>query len=136
MSETAAEREAQVEAAIDDLVASFAGHDRDRYFDAFAARATLVFHASPQVLTSRSAYEQEWSKWESEGFHVDSCTSTERRIDLVTPDVAILTHRVATRLRGVDEVQRERETIVFRRTDGRWLAVHEHLSLDPGPAEP
>ena len=130
MTDTEADRAAQVEAAADHLVASFAGHDCHRYFDAFDARATFVFHSSPQVLTSRPAYEQEWSKWEVDGFHVDSCTSTERRIDLVTPDVAILTHSVTTQIRGVDQAQRERETIVFRRTDGRWLAVHEHLSLD------
>ena len=131
MTETEADRAAQVEAAADDLVASFASHDRERYFDAFTVEATFVFHTSAQILTARSAYEQEWSKWEADGFHVDSCTSTERRIDLVTPDVAILTHSVTTQIRGVDQAQRERETIVFRRTQGRWLAVHEHLSLDP-----
>ena len=43
-----------------------------------------------------------------------------------------MTHRVRTSLAGADDVSCERETIVFRRgADGRWLAVHEHLSLDP-----
>lgn len=123
---------AGVGAAADALVAAFAAHDRDAYFAAFAPEATFVFHTSPRVLGSRAEYEQEWAMWEADGFHVESCESIERRIDLITPDVAVMTHRVRTRLAGIDEVQRERETIVLRRTpENTWLAVHEHLSAEP-----
>ncbi len=119
--------------AADALVAAFASHDRDAYFSSFAAEATFVFHTSAKVLTSRAEYEMEWAMWEADGFRVESCESRERRIDLLSPDVAVMTHRVRTRLAGVVETQRERETIVFRLTrDGAWLAVHEHLSPDPG----
>jgi ketosteroid isomerase-like protein len=31
-----------------------------------------------------------------------------------------------------EQTLRERETIVFRREAGRWVAVHEHLSPLPG----
>ena len=44
-------------------------------------------------------------------------------------DVAILTHLGRTEIstKKGDETLRERETIVFHRRDGRWIAVHEHL---------
>lgn len=46
-------------------------------------------------------------------------------------DAAVFTHDVRTRVRmpAGEETLHERETIVFaREEDGRWLAVHEHLS--------
>lgn len=122
----------EVATASDALVASFAAHDRDAYFASFALESTFVFHTSAQRFGSRADYEREWVTWESDGFHVESCESVDRRIDLITDEVAVMTHGVRTRIAGVNEVQRERETIVFRRArDGRWLAVHEHLSPDP-----
>lgn len=123
----------EVEAASDALVASFGAHDRDAYFASFAPESTFVFHTSVQRFGSRADYEQEWARWEADGFHVESCESIDRRIDLITHEVAVMTHRVRTRIAGIEETQLERETIVFRRTpEGRWLAVHEHLSPDPG----
>lgn len=123
-----------VAAAADSLLAAFGSHDRDAYFAAFSPEATFLFYPSPALLETRAAYEQEWAMWEADGFHVEACSAIDRRIDFLTPDVAVLTHRVRTRLAGVDAEQRERETIVFHRdTSGRWLAVHEHLS--PEPAE-
>lgn len=124
-----------VGAAADQLVAAFAGHRADEYFAAFDPAATFLFHTSPSVLGSRAEYEAEWASWEDDGFRVLGCETRDRRIDLVTPEVAVMTHRVRTRLAGVDDVSCERETIVFRRgADGRWLAVHEHLSPDPDKA--
>lgn len=123
----------EVATAGDALVASFAAHDRDAYFASFAPESTFVFHTSVQRFGSRADYEREWATWEADGFQVESCESVDRRIDLITDEVAVMTHGVRTRIAGVKEVQRERETILFRRTgDGRWLAVHEHLSPDPG----
>ena len=52
----------------------------------------------------------------------------------LTENVAVFTHQVHTTVNtGQDEESLdERETIVFRREDdGRWLAVHEHLSPTP-----
>lgn len=114
-----------------DLVAAFGSHDTRRYFDGFAPEATFLFHAEPAILPNRSAYEALWAEWERDGFRVLSCQSLEPRVDLVTHDVAVFTHTVRTRLAGVADEQRERETIVFRREAGsRWLGVHEHLSPD------
>jgi ketosteroid isomerase-like protein len=123
---------AAVEQAAEALLRSFAAHDREGYFAAFAPDATFVFHNHPAVLFSRADYERTWREWEAEGFHVDGCESVDRRFALVAPDVVIMTHRVRTRLAGVTETQHERETIVFRREPaGDWLAIHEHLSQDP-----
>ncbi|MDT5149204.1 MAG: hypothetical protein QOI01_937 [Mycobacterium sp.] len=114
-----------------DLVAAFGSHDTRRYFDAFAPEATFLFHAEPALVPNRAAYEAMWADWERDGFRVLSCRSVEPRVDLVTDDVAVFTHGVRTRLAGVEDEQRERETIIFRRDpEGRWLGVHEHLSLD------
>lgn len=121
---------AVMQAALD-VVAAFGAHDTERYFAGFAPEATFLFHAEPAMLPSRAAYETAWASWERDGFRVLSCASLNPRVDVLTDDVAVFTHSVRTRLAGVDDEQRERETIVFRRdSDGRWLGVHEHLSLD------
>ena len=121
---------AVMQAAVD-VIAAFGAHDTERYFAGFAPEATFLFHAEPEILPSRAAYEAAWAAWERDGFRVLSCASLNPRVDVLTDDVAVFTHSVRTRLAGVDDEQRERETIVFRRgADGRWRGVHEHLSLD------
>lgn len=123
----------EIGVAADRLVEAFGRHDRDAYFACFAPDATFLFHTTPGLLGSRAAYEALWRTWESDGFRVLGCTTADRRIDLVTADIAILTHDVRTRIAGVDGEQHERETIVFRKDGNGWLAVHEHLS--PAPEE-
>jgi ketosteroid isomerase-like protein len=124
-----------VAAAADRLVAAFSAHDVGAYFAAFSPDATFLFHTSPDLLGSRAEYETEWAAWEADGFRVLGCTTRDRRVDVVAPGVAVMTHRVRTRLAGVDDVQKERESIVFAQgDDGEWLAVHEHLSADPDDA--
>jgi ketosteroid isomerase-like protein len=113
-----------------DLVTAFGSHQTDRYFDAFAPDATMMFHNVERLLTSRDDYRREWMEWEASGFHVLSCVSRDQHVQ-VTGDVAVFTHRVATRLEDADGVHDsdERETVVFRRGEGnRWLVIHEHLS--------
>ena len=113
-----------------ELVAAFGAHDTERYFSFFAPEATFVFYNHPEILTSRDAYRQLWASWEDEGFRVLSCESTHQAVSLVTTDGAVFTHHVNTRaLLGGDTVDSlERETIVFALREGRWVAVHEHLS--------
>jgi ketosteroid isomerase-like protein len=115
------------------LVAAFGEHRTADYFAAFAPEATFVFHDAPAPLPDRAAYEAEWAAWEADGFRVEGCETSDTAVQLVAPGVAVLTHAVRTTLAGAEEPTTERETIVFRREDdGRWLAVHEHLS--PAPA--
>jgi ketosteroid isomerase-like protein len=121
-------------AAADDIVAAFGAHDTERYFSLFAPSATFLFHSSGRLLGSRTEYEAEWASWEADGFRVLGCTSRDQRVDEVADGVAVFTHRVGTRIQdsgGVHDLD-ERETIVLRRQgDGRWLGVHEHLSVTP-----
>jgi ketosteroid isomerase-like protein len=116
----------------DALIAAFGRHDTAAYFDFFDDNATMVFHNTPQVMTSRSAYEAEWASWEAATFVVRGCSSHEQQVSFAG-DVAIFTHRVHTQLTDADgdHDARERETIVFRRNNaGQWKVVHEHLSVD------
>lgn len=131
----------EVTAAAVACVAAFGSHEAAAYFACFAPSATFLFHTSDRLLGSRAEYEAEWASWEADGFRVLSCTSSDQRVDVLgdgsTGTVAVFTHRVLTTVRAAadeaPQVQRERETIVFRReVDGRWLGVHEHLGPEPG----
>jgi len=121
-------------AAADTLVASFGRHDTKAYFDAFSPTATFVFYNLDRTLLSRAEYQAEWELWETrDGFNVRACQSSDRNLQLLG-EVAIFTHSVETELAmgGETMTNHERETIVFaRQNDGRWLAVHEHLSATP-----
>lgn len=89
----------------------------------------------PGWLPDRAACERLWREWEA-GFRVERCRSLEPSATMVGPDTAVFTHRVRTRLAGLDEELAEWESIVFQRSPGGgWLAVHEHLSADPAAEE-
>ncbi|GAA1688633.1 hypothetical protein GCM10009792_05610 [Microcella alkalica] len=121
---------AAVLAAADAIVDDFAHHRTEAYFAGFAEDATFVFHTADRRLQSRAEYEALWAQWEREdGFRVHACRSSDRCVQLLG-DIAIFTHSVDSRIElggSVDDVT-ERETIVFALRDGRWVAVHEHLS--------
>lgn len=122
-----------MDAAARDLVAAFAGHERQRYFNSFAPTATFIFYNSDRVFHNRAEYENEWKAWEATGFKVLGCQSINGSVMVLSEDVAIFTHQVRTKLNtqeGVFETG-ERETIVFQLLNGIWLGVHEHLSNDP-----
>ncbi|MFF3561814.1 YybH family protein [Streptomyces sp. NPDC002574] len=120
--------------AADDLVAAFAEGRLDDYFRAFAPDATFVFHTTAQRIESVAEYRRVWARWVAEdGFRVLSCRSSDRMVQQ-WDDTAVFTHTVETRIstRSGEETLHERETIVFRRgEEGRWPAVHEHLSPAP-----
>jgi len=121
-------------AAADALIAAFAAGRVDDYFDSFAPDASFVFHTTPKRLESTEEYRALWRRWEREdAFRVLDCASINRRLDVVG-EAAVFTHDVETRVStqaGVETLL-ERETIIFARApDGRWRAVHEHLSPRP-----
>jgi ketosteroid isomerase-like protein len=127
--------EQEVRRAANLLVTAFGTGDLDAYFDCFAEGATFLFHTTDRLLTSTAEYRREWARWaEEDGFRVVACATTDTVVQ-VLGNTAVLTHRVRTTVatHTGEDVQRERETIVFaRQGDGRWLGVHEHLSPDPG----
>ena len=127
--------EAEVRRAAEVLVAAFGGGDLDTYFGCFADDATFLFHTTDRLLTSTDEYRREWARWAAEdGFRVLGCTTSDTVVQLLGT-TAVLTHRVRTTVATHEgrSVLDERETIVFtRQDDGRWRAVHEHLSPAPG----
>ena len=124
----------EVRAAVDTLVAAFGRGDLDAYFDCFSPDATFLFHSTDALLPSTADYRCEWARSQDEqDFGVLDCATSDTVVRL-HGDTAVLTHRVRTTVTasGARSVLHERETIVFRRQeDGRWLAVHEHLSPAP-----
>ncbi len=124
----------EVRRAADTLVAAFGRGDLDAYFACFTPDATFLFHSTEDLLPSTADYRCEWARWEEEQeFGVLDCSTSDTHVR-VHWDTAVLTHRVRTTVTasGATSVLHERETIVFRRQDdGRWLAVHEHLSPAP-----
>ncbi|MFJ8857639.1 nuclear transport factor 2 family protein [Streptomyces sp. NPDC102451] len=121
----------EVRDAADALVAAFAEGRLDDYFGAFAPDATFVFHTTAERLGSTAEYRALWQQWvEHDGFRVLGCISSAPLIQHLG-DTAVFSHDVETRVatHAGEETVHERETIVFARTeDGRWAAVHEHLS--------
>ena len=124
--------EQEVLAAAASLVDAFGRHDVDAYFAAFSPDATFCFYTHPRRLGSRAEYRQLWGTWEQDGFRVLSCESSQQHVQDLG-DVAVFTHRVATRVRlaGDESLLDERETIVFVSAEDGWIAVHEHLSPVP-----
>ena len=125
----------QVLTATDDLISAFAATDTEAYFAWFSPDASFVFHPEPTRLDNRAAYETVWASWLEAGWRVQSCTSSDRLVQ-VLGDVAVMTHTVdtVTSTGGTETTTRERETIVFALEGDRLVAVHEHLSPVPADA--
>lgn len=127
------EAESGVLAAANRLVDAFSRHDTEAYFAAFAEDASFIFHNLDRVLSRREDYRDEWRLWEErDGFRVLGCRSSDQRVQ-IAGEVAVFTHKVETEVSvgGETMTNLERETIVFRREDGQWIAFHEHLSVLP-----
>jgi ketosteroid isomerase-like protein len=127
--------EGEVRRAAAALVSAFGRSDLDEYFACFAGDATFLFHTTGRLLTSTDDYRREWARWATDdGFRVLDCATGDTVVQ-VLGSTAVLTHRVRTTVstHEGEAVLHERETIVFaQQPGGRWLAVHEHLSPDPG----
>jgi uncharacterized protein (TIGR02246 family) len=118
----------QVKDAYDRLMSAFASANTEDYFDRFHEHASFVFPGEP-VLDSRTAYRSTWSRWQGEGVRFTDVVTDDVRVHVIG-GTAVVTHSIQTTVEadGETTVDRERETIVFSNVDGRWLAVHEHLS--------
>ena len=122
----------EVREAYERLMDAFALGVTDEYFACFHEDASFLFPTEP-LLEPRTAYRSAWLRWVDEGIRFTDVVTDDVRVR-VFGDTAVVTHRIATTVDdgGKVTVDRERESIIFARTAGRWLAVHEHLS----PADP
>ena len=123
--------ESEVLRAAADLISAFENNDRAVYFACFTPDARFMFYTLDHALESRAAYEAQWDSWvKNQGFHVQACASTNQHV-AICGQAAVFTHNTASRITTHDgtHLYHERETIVFHKIAGRWLAVHEHLSL-------
>ena len=120
-----------VEGAYEQLMNAFASGDSDKYFACFHQGASFLFPGEP-LLEPRSTYRSAWSRWHDEGVTFTDVAADDVRIR-VFGNTAVVTHRITTTVNamGKTTVDRERESVCFARTAGRWLAVHEHLSPEP-----
>ena len=121
----------EVLAAAAKIVADFGAHRTSDYFAGFANDASFMFYTHSERLDSRAAYEALWAKWETEdGFKVHACRSSNQLVQVLGDDAAVFSHLVSSDIEFGGEVSTiaERETIVFAKQGGRWVAVHEHLS--------
>lgn len=121
----------EILAAAAAIVDNFGHHRTADYFSGFAPDATFVFYTHTARLDSRADYEALWASWETDdGFRVHGCRSRDQHLQLLGESAAVFTHYVESDVEFGGEVStvQERETIVFERRDGSWLAVHEHLS--------
>ncbi|MGO3023916.1 MAG: YybH family protein [Brevibacterium sp.] len=119
------------------IVDAFAATDTQWYFSRFAEDASFVFHPEARRLNTRAEYEREWASWLADGWSVAACASSNQLVQTF-PGGAVFSHTVDTTVNtaGGRESYRERESIVFRRLgDGELIAIHEHLSMVPGPAD-
>jgi len=81
-----------------------------------------------------------WRRWVLEDdLVIVSCVSSRQMVQVLGKGAAVFVHDVETvvRTHSGDSTEHERETIIFScQQDGRWLAVHEHVSADPAFASP
>ncbi len=123
--------EQDVRDAVAAIVSAFGDGRLDDYFGGFHPDCSFVFYTSEHRLNTVAEYRALWDRWIAEdGFEVRSCRTRDTYVQ-VWGDAAVVTHAVETRVhtRTSEDVLLERETIVLvRQADGRWLAVHEHLS--------
>jgi ketosteroid isomerase-like protein len=113
------------------IVDDFGHHRTAQYFAGFAPDATFMFYTHTERLNSRAEYETLWSQWETnDGFRVHGCRSSNQKVQELGDSAAVFTHLVESDVEFGGEVSTitERETIVFEKRAGAWVAVHEHLS--------
>ena len=113
------------------IVDDFGHHRNSQYFAGFDTVATSMFYTLTEPLNSRAEYETLWAQWEAnDGFRVHGCRSSKQKVQELGDSAAVFTHLVESDVEFGGEVSTitERETIVFEKRAGAWVAVHEHLS--------
>ncbi len=124
----------EVEAAAGRIVECFEDGDRNGYFSCFTPDARFIFFDEQTVLEGRTAYERVYDARVQSGWRVVECNSYNHSVRILGEGAALFTHDVDVSVEtAIGSGKAElRESIVFhRQSDGRLLAVHEHLSAKP-----
>jgi hypothetical protein len=108
-----------------------------RLMSLYPTRGPVVSASGGHLTTSRDSLEMQIREfWDNVGRNMrdPKWTWGERRIDVLSPDAAVMTwtytipHRTPA---GVPHVIGGAWTALFERRDGRWVIVQEHLSDAP-----
>jgi hypothetical protein len=108
-----------------------------RLMSLYPARGPVVSASGGHLTTSRDSLEMQIREfWDNVGRNMrdPKWTWGERRIDVLSPDAAVMTwtytipHRTPA---GMPHVIGGAWTALFERRDGRWVIVQEHLSDAP-----
>jgi uncharacterized protein (TIGR02246 family) len=121
------------------VVRSWADAVRTKDFDKLAGHYSediVVFDVPPPLRkTGKDRYRGDWERWLGE-FHGEIDIEFKDMVITAGDDVAFV-----TTLSRVFEKQNDesghwvRVTVGLRKTGGRWLAVHEHVSMPMGMAQ-
>ena len=111
-------------AAVNEIYAAFLAGDREAIDRHIAADATIWDSASEPLVRGRRELDALRAARPADGPRPSRLEAVDPVID-VFGDVALVRHVVLVTF-GSGEQQRLRNTSVWRKTDGRWLCVHNH----------
>lgn len=130
MENSKAGNESQVRKLIDDWASAFRARDVDRIMACYAPDIVAFDVVPPLQYRGTAAYRNDWEEMMS---LCDGPNGIEMR-DLTVAaadDVAFshcLSHFTGKQTDGNAIDMWMRVTVCFRKIDGKWLAVHEHVS--------
>lgn len=129
----ATEPEDEIRALVVEFNDAYLQNDLDRYFDFYAADATLWFNSGRSTLTS---YRDGWYKLIESGGGVRKNTLSDIRIQMSPGrDVAIATYKVEIQTEYPGNrvsSQQAHETDVWFKTDAGWRISHVHYTSGSG----
>ncbi len=124
--------ESELRRSIEDWLDAVRTKDTDRLLSHYAPSVTTFDLAPPMVNRGRDAIRDKWLTWMSSFEGPIGYDFTEQHID-VHGDIAFLfsVNRIRGKQKGKDEPtdMHVRVTVGLRCVAGKWLVIHEHISL-------
>lgn len=123
--------EAQIRALFEDFSRAFMAKDLDKIMSFYAPDVVAYDIAPPLQFAGKESYRKSWEKWMPQMDRVESHEMSDLKI-AVGGDVAFshcLSHMIATMKSGERMDSWIRYTAGFRKINGKWLIVHEQLSV-------
>ncbi|EXF23929.1 ketosteroid isomerase [Nesterenkonia sp. AN1] len=118
-----------ISSAAEAIVRAFERNDENDYFSRFSPTCTFIFAPDDTVHADRASWHSAWGKLQESGWRVVSCRTLESGVRILA-EGGVFWHVLETTaiVDGEPQTYRERETIVFEKSQEGLLAVHEHLS--------